>query len=54
MNDNDAFHKIAPTTRVEEAEALQKQSNYKLENQNILKKIKILAATESKFKHQFQ
>ena len=38
--------KMAPKTRVEEAEALQKQSNYKLEKQKILKKAKFLAATE--------
>ena len=38
-------YKISPTTRVEEAEALQKQSNYKLEKHNILKKVKPLAAT---------
>jgi hypothetical protein len=37
---------MAPKIRIEEAAALQKQSNYKLQKQNILKKAKIVAATE--------
>ena len=37
---------MAPKIRIQEAAALQKQSNYKLEKQKILEKAKIVAATE--------
>ena len=38
--------RMAPKIRIQEAAALQKQSNYKLEKQKILEKAKIVAATE--------
>ena len=38
--------RMAPKIRIQEAAALQKQSNYKLEKQKILEKAKIVAATD--------
>ena len=38
--------RMVPKIRIQEAAALQKQSNYKLEKQKILEKAKIVAATE--------